>query len=81
MRGPYERPDLFTAPVTIQRRVDRFARDLQLDGGRILAWAFSQAVLAAVWAVEAEVATGTSDGWLVLAENIRPMLKGVVDAT
>ena len=81
LRNPYERPDLFAAPVTIQRRVDRLASDLRIDGGRILAWAFAQAVLAAVWAIQDGIAAGILDGWIVLAENIRPMLKGVVDAT
>jgi streptomycin 6-kinase len=51
LRNPLERPELFTDPARIERRVDRFERELQLDPGRILAWAFAQAVLAAVWAV------------------------------
>jgi streptomycin 6-kinase len=79
LRNPYEFPELFTAPATIARRVDRFSRALRLDAGRILAWAFAQAVLAAVWAVEDGFAVGPDHGWIALANNIRPMLKGVVD--
>ena len=33
LRNPYERPKLFTAPAIIERRVDRFARELHLDPG------------------------------------------------
>jgi streptomycin 6-kinase len=84
LRNPSERPDVFAAPSVIRRRVDRFARALNLDPGRILAWAFAQAVLATVWAVEdgprnppKVVAPG--QGWIALAGNIRPLLKGIVD--
>jgi len=80
LRNPYERPELFTAPATITRRVDRFQRELHLDAGRILAWAFAQAVLAAIWAVEDGFIVRPDNAWLALANNIRPMLKGAVDA-
>jgi streptomycin 6-kinase len=80
LRNPYERPDVFAEPATIQRRVDRFARELHLDAGRILAWAFAQAVLAVVWAIEDGFVVAPDHRWIVLAHTIRPMLKGVVDA-
>jgi streptomycin 6-kinase len=84
LRNPSERPDVFTAPSVIMRRVDRFARALNLDPERILAWAFAQAVLAAVWAVEGgprntPTVVGPEHGWIALAGNIRPMLKRIVD--
>jgi streptomycin 6-kinase len=79
LRNPYERPELFTEPATIERRVDHFGRELHLDVGRILAWAFAQAVLAAIWAVEDGFVAGAGHAWIALATNIRPMLRGAVD--
>jgi streptomycin 6-kinase len=83
LRNPSERPDVFAAPSVIGRRVDRFARALNLNPERILAWAFAQAVLAAVWAVgdgprNTPRVVGPEHGWIVLARSIRPMLKGIV---
>jgi streptomycin 6-kinase len=46
LRNPCDRPELFAAPATIPRQVDCFACVLRLDGRRILAWAFAQAILA-----------------------------------
>ena len=80
LRNPYERPELFTEPAIIERRVDRFARELHLDAGRILAWAFAQAALAAIWAVEDGFVIGPDNAWIALANNTRPMLQGTVDA-
>jgi len=80
LRNPYERPELFTAPARIERRVARFERELHLDAGRILAWAFAQAVLAAIWAVEDGFVIGPDNAWIALANSTRPMLKGTVDA-
>jgi streptomycin 6-kinase len=80
LRNPYERPELFTDPSVIERRVNCFARVLHLDASRILAWAFAQAVLAAIWVVEDGGPIPLAHAWLVLADRIRPMLKGVVEA-
>jgi streptomycin 6-kinase len=75
LRNPYERPELFTEPSTITSRVERFQRELCLDGERILAWAFAQAVLSAIWAIEDGCVVGPDNAWLALANNIRPMLR------
>jgi streptomycin 6-kinase len=80
LRNPYERPELFTDPAIIERRTDRFARDLHLDAARILAWAFAQAVLAVIWAAEDGEPIRPDHPWLALAASIRPMLKGVTGA-
>jgi streptomycin 6-kinase len=77
LRNPYERPELFADPATIKRRVDCFGRELGLDTGRILAWAFAQAVLAAIWAVEDGMIVGPDNRWIALANTIRPMVDGV----
>jgi streptomycin 6-kinase len=79
LRNPYERPELFTEPSTIMRRVNRFARELDLNRERILAWAFAQAVLAAIWAIEDGHVVGPDHAWITLANNIRPMLRDGVD--
>lgn len=74
LRNPIERPELFTAPAVVRRRVERFAGDLGLDRQRIISWAFAQAVLAAIWAVEDESETDSISAWVKLAETLHPML-------
>lgn len=80
LRNPYEHPELFAERSTIEKRVDRVARNLNLNATRILAWGFAQAVLSAVWAVEDGFAIEPGNPWIVLANAIRPMLLGIVDA-
>lgn len=75
LRNPAERPDLFTAPTTIRNRVDCFARVLRLDAERILAWAFAQAVLAAIWELEDDGVLNAGAGWIAFASVVRSMLK------
>ena len=78
LRNPYERPELFVDRSVIERRVERFARELGLDARRILAWGFAQAVLSAVWAVEDGRAVEPVNRWLALAGAMRPMLQDVI---
>jgi streptomycin 6-kinase len=52
LRNPWESPDLFTRQSVIETRVERLARELNLDAARVLAWGFAQAVLAVIWTVE-----------------------------
>ena len=52
LRNPCESPNLFTERSIIRARVDRFVRGLAVNGERVVAWAFAQAVLAAIWAIE-----------------------------
>jgi streptomycin 6-kinase len=73
LRNPIECPDVFTAPATIERRVELFAQRLDLDAERVLGWAFAQAVLAAVWEIEDQGRLRTG-AHLALANAIRPML-------
>jgi streptomycin 6-kinase len=80
LRNPTERPELFTDPETIEKRVQGFARTLTLNPGRILAWAFVQAVLSAVWLVEDGFPVDSGHQTIALANTIRPMLDRAVDA-
>jgi len=74
LRNPYERPDLFTDPAVIRKRVNCFVRELGLDAARIVAWAFAQAVLSAVWLVEDGFTIEADNGTIALALALRPML-------
>ena len=73
LRNPVERPELFADPVVIQRRVNRFCDALGLRADRVLAWAFAQAVLSAIWAIEDEPARPTVHSSLHLAEALGKM--------
>jgi streptomycin 6-kinase len=74
IRNPSEDPDLFTAPRTIERRLEYFARILNLNLDRALRWAFAQAVLSAIWSVEDGGAVAPTDSSIRLAKIIRGML-------
>ena len=79
LRNPVERPELFADPVVIQRRVNRFCDALGLRADRVLAWAFAQAVLSAIWATEDEPAKPTVHSSLRLAEALAPTIDHVLD--
>ena len=74
MRNPFERPELFLSPSTIERRLKQFTARLDLDFERALAWSFAQAVLSAIWMIEDGFAVPATNPALRLAEVIRPML-------
>jgi streptomycin 6-kinase len=76
LRNPVERPDLFADPVVIRRRVGRFRDMLGLSAARIHAWAFAQAVLSAVWAIEDDPMKPAIQPSVDLAEALSPMVKG-----
>ncbi len=75
LRNPYERPDLFASPATVEKRLNHFARLLPLDCARALAWAFAQAVLSAIWLIEDGFAVDAGTPSLRLANTIRPMVR------
>jgi streptomycin 6-kinase len=74
LRNPVERLELFVQASTIGRRVEHFARKLNVDPGRVLAWAFAQAVLAAIWVAEDGSPVHRDHPFIALAHAIRPML-------
>jgi streptomycin 6-kinase len=52
LRNPMGELSLFASPAIVARRTAILAETLGLDRSRILGWAFSQAVLSALWSVE-----------------------------
>ena len=73
LRNPWQRPELFASPATVERRLWRFAADLKLDTDRALAWGFAQAVLSAIWSAEDGFAVDDSHSSLRLARAIRSL--------
>jgi streptomycin 6-kinase len=73
LRNPIERPELFLSRSTIERRLKQFTDRLPLDYERVLAWAFAQAVLSAIWSIEDGFAVDSMNPALRLAGIIRPM--------
>jgi streptomycin 6-kinase len=51
-RNPIERPDIFTSPHVIDDRLQTLTRAINVDAGRVLRWAFAQALPSAIWAIE-----------------------------
>ena len=74
LRNPRDRPDVFADARVLETRVACFTSRLSLDRGRILAWAWTQTVLAAIWLIEDEVRGEPGHGWLRLASLLRPLL-------
>jgi streptomycin 6-kinase len=74
LRNPIDMPGLFTDPGTIDRRVQRFARELRVDRRRVMGWAFAQAVLATIWLIEDDEPVDAEHPWLVLAGVLRQRL-------
>jgi streptomycin 6-kinase len=74
LRNPNERPEYFADRAIVARRVDVFASALGLDAERIVAWAFAQAVLSAIWDLEDGLPVGRDHPSLLLAEAIRPVV-------
>jgi streptomycin 6-kinase len=77
LRNPTERPDLFTNPTTIEKRVSAMSAALSLDAGRVVSWAFAQAVLSVIWGVEDGYAIAADNAELRLASVLEPMVEQV----
>ena len=73
LRNPYEAPAVFTDAAIIERRVESLAAELDVDMTRVLSWAFAQAVLAAIWAVEDGGRIEPHKPWLRLADALQRM--------
>jgi streptomycin 6-kinase len=75
LRNPVERPELFASRKAVERRLRIFAEELALDTGRALEWAFSQAVLSALWSIEDGELVDHSHPALKLAQVIESILE------
>jgi len=73
LRNP-DRPELYASRATVERRIRCLESRLGVDGGRMLAWGFAQAVLSAIWGVEDGYDVDASSPPLRLARVIQPML-------
>jgi streptomycin 6-kinase len=71
LRNPIEQPDLFLSPAVVTRRIKQFTSKLNLEYARTLRWAFSQAVLSAIWEVEDGVKVDATNSALRLASVIQ----------
>lgn len=74
LRNPREDPGSFTDPGAIERRVRRFVSELGVDRDRVVAWAFAQAVLSAIWSIEDRDPAHVIDATIAHAEALRGML-------
>jgi len=79
LRNPCDRPDIFADPAVIGCRVARYTARLSLDADRVLGWAFAQAVLSAIWAIEDGITDPATHSSVQLALAVAPMLNGVLD--
>ena len=75
LRNPVEQPELFATRSAVERRLRIFTEELSLDAGRVLEWAFSQAVLSALWSIEDGDGEDHYQPALKLAEVIELLLE------
>jgi streptomycin 6-kinase len=76
LRNPHESTEHLADRSVVERRVHRFSERLGLNPRRILEWAFSQAVLSAIWCIEDGDAVDATNPSLVLAGTIGVLLTG-----
>lgn len=74
LRNPFGRPELFLSRSTIERRIEQLSARLNLKRERVVAWAFAQAVLSAIWQIEDGFEIDGSNTSLKLAKAISSML-------
>jgi len=74
LRNPCECTHLVASSEVAKQRIARFAGALQLNAERVLAWAFSQAVLSALWSIEDGERLSDDHPGLALAAALRPLL-------
>lgn len=72
LRNPVELPELYTNPLTLNRRLEILCDLLPLDHARTLRWSFAQSVLSAIWNVEDREPINHSS--LQLAQTLRSIL-------
>ena len=73
LRNP-DRPELYASRAVVERRIRCLEARLKLDGGRMLAWGFAQAVLSVIWGAEDGYEVNAASPPLRVARTIQPML-------
>jgi streptomycin 6-kinase len=74
VRNPTEMPEFYTLKETVERRLNYFAKALNLNYDRALAWTFAQAVLSAIWDVEDEHQVQPDHAALRLANTVKQLM-------
>jgi streptomycin 6-kinase len=74
-RNPEQSPAFYTAPGVVEERLRIYSARLHLDPERILAWAYAQAVLSAIWLVEDGIAVAPDAPPIHLARTIESILQ------
>lgn len=74
LRNPCEKPWPFAEPRIIRKRIDCLVDELDLRRDRVLGWAFSQAILAAIWAIEDGFEAECAPPWIDLATVLKSIL-------
>jgi streptomycin 6-kinase len=74
LRNPVAHPASFASRRIVRRRIDRFRRILSINEGRVLQWAFTQAVLSVIWGWEVGFPIRSEDPVLELAREIHSMI-------
>lgn len=75
LRNPLSLPHLVTSPAIIDARLRCFAHKLNVDAGRVGAWAFAQAVLAVVWLEEDGEGVASNHPWLTFARTLKQRIR------
>ena len=73
LRNPVEMPELYTRVDTVQRRVEQFSAELQVNAERVIGWAYAQVVLSAIWTIEDGGSVQPDSPALKLAEALRAL--------
>jgi streptomycin 6-kinase len=73
-RNPQQLPDYYTSRAVVEQRLRIYTSRLHVVPERLLAWAYAQAVLSAVWLVEDGIPVARDAPQIQLARTIESML-------
>jgi len=73
-RNPQQPPDYYTSRKVVEQRLRIYASRLHVVPERVLAWAYAQAVLSAVWLVEDGIPVALDAPQIQLARTVESML-------
>jgi len=79
-RNPQQPPDYYTGREVLEQRLRIYTSRLHVVPERVLAWAYAQAVLSAIWLVEDGIPVAPDAPQIQLARTIESILPPVPDA-